>query len=127
MPFDKKWKLTDEQWEQIENDEGFLLLLNLEIGRRLFSGAAVTEQAQVELAGIPKILSALVKNPMGSTANQISAAKLLKEFAASGPQTGTAAGERFSITILLGPSEKEKFTTVVEHPMKLLPDREGSV
>jgi len=116
----RKWPLaTEEAWVALD-DDAFVKRVELERVRRIRSGAAKRELAQLHIVKAPDVLNGILMDPRASAKHRIDSAKALDDLAGFAPQ---AAGEQemVSITINLGEGEVYRYGG----PVKPIPANDG--
>jgi hypothetical protein len=96
----RKWKLDNAVWERMGNDDRFVEKIDDERIRRIRDGSAKRESAQKHVVRAPDVMAGIMNDVRASPKHRIDSAKVLDQFAGSGPQ-GAQAGERFIIQINL--------------------------
>ena len=116
----RKWRLEDEVWELFGTDDSYVERVELERVRRIRSGAAKKEKAQLHVVAAPDVLNGILMDPRASAKHRIDSAKALDDLAGFAPQ---AAGEQemVSITINLGEGEVYRYGG----PVKPIPANDG--
>ena len=104
----KKYRLTDDVWEKLAEDDALIRAIEDETLRRIRDGSAKREKAQVLVTRAPDVLSGILLDNSANARHRIDSAKTLNDFAANGPQ-GAPASDRFSIVINLGSDCIERY------------------
>jgi hypothetical protein len=107
----KKYRLADEVWEKLNDDE-LVRAIEEESVRRIRCGDTKREKAQQLVVKAPDVLSDILNDTAQSARHRIDSAKVLNDFAANGP-AGVPASDRFIITINLG-SDTLRFNKSIE-------------
>ena len=97
----KKWRLADDVWEKLGDDDALVEKVELEKVRRIRDGSSKREKAQLLVVKAPDVLSGILMDDNANARHRIDSAKALNDFAADGP-AGAPAGDRFIIQINLG-------------------------
>ena len=98
----KKYRLTDDVWEKLAEDDALIRAIEDETLRRIRDGSAKREKAQLLVTKAPDVLSGILLDNTANARHRIDSCKVLNEFAANnGPEAATA-GTRFLIQINLG-------------------------
>jgi hypothetical protein len=97
----KKFRLADEVWEKLADDDSLIRAVEAESVRRVRDGSAKREKAQALVVKAPDVLSDILLDNSANARHRIDSAKTLNDFAANGPEAATA-GTRFEIVINLG-------------------------
>jgi hypothetical protein len=103
----RKWKLEDEVWEALGTDEVYVAQVELERVRRIRSGAAKRELAQLHLVKAPAVLDSILSDPKANARHRIDSAKALNDLADFTPQVARDV-DRVRITIDLGGDVRAK-------------------
>jgi len=102
----KRFRLPDDVWQGLGNDEELVEAIEAEKVRRIRNGASARERAQQLFAKAPDVLGNIMNDPGASARHRIESAKELRVVAANGPEAAPQQEERFSIVINLGNDEK---------------------
>jgi hypothetical protein len=97
----KKWRLSENVWTELGEDEAFIEVIKRERERRTRNGATARERAQKLFTETPEVLGNILNDDEMSARHRIEAAREIRAVAATGPETQPPM-ERFSITINLG-------------------------
>jgi hypothetical protein len=119
----KKYRLADDVWEALGNDDELIRKVEEESVRRVRSGQLKRERAQQLVVKAPDVLGGIMLDSAGANArHRIDAAKELNNLASNGPGAAVPAGAVFSIVINLGADENGK--QIIERydkPLKISP------
>jgi hypothetical protein len=107
-----KYKFSNEVWESLGNSERLLDLIEAEKVRRMRSGAAKREKAQLHVLRVPDVAASIAFDASSNARHRLDAGQLLDKLAANGPEAVPAA-DRFVITINLGADSHGR--AVIEH------------
>jgi len=97
----KKWRLSNETYEKLGDDDLLIRKVEEESIRRVKDGSCKRERAQLHVTRAPDVLATILDDPNASPRHRIDSAKALDDFAANGP-AAAPAGDRFIIQINLG-------------------------
>ena len=92
----KKWRLSEETWEQLGASDELVRAIEAEKTRRIRSGATKRELAQKHVIAAPEILNTIMCNERENARHRIDSAKVLNAIADPGSE---AAPEREYISI----------------------------
>jgi len=104
----RKWKLEDEVWELLGSDEVYVAQVELERVRRIRSGAAKRELAQLHLVKAPAVLDSILSDPKANPRHRIDSAKALNDLSDFAPQATHGDFERVVIHIDMGADVRAK-------------------
>ena len=96
----KKYRLSDDVWTKLGDDDELVRAITDEKTRRIRNGATKRERAQQLVIEAPEILGAIMRNTKNSPRHRIDAAKGLDDISGNAPEAATAQ-DRFVITINL--------------------------
>jgi hypothetical protein len=94
----KKFRLGNDVWEALGDDDELIRAVEAEAVRRIADGSVKRERAQVLVARAPTVLGDILNDAGQSARHRIDSAKVLNDFASNGP-AGSPASERFVIRI----------------------------
>jgi hypothetical protein len=97
----KKYRLPDDVWEKLGDDDKLVEKIEAEKIRRIRDGSSKRERAQMLVVRAPDVLAGILGDPDANPRHRIDSAKALDDFAANGP-AAAPTGDRFQITINLG-------------------------
>src|SRR5262249_35108023 len=97
----KKYHFSEEAWERLGQDDALVTAIEAEKVRRIRSGAAKREKAQLHVVAAPDVLSGILMDPKANAKHRIDSAKALDDLADNGPQAA-AEQDRVIVTINLG-------------------------
>jgi hypothetical protein len=97
----KKYRLADDVWEKLADDDNLVRAIEAESVRRIRDGSAKREKSQLLVVRAPDVLSDILLDNTANARHRIDSCKVLNDFAAPGPQ-GAPPTERFLIQINLG-------------------------
>jgi len=104
----QRWHLAnDEVWTSLGADD-FVERVELERVRRIRSGAAKREKAQLHVVAAADVLNGIMSDPKQSAKHRIDSAKVLNDFADNGPQRFGSEQDRVIIRIDLGADTRSK-------------------
>jgi hypothetical protein len=103
----RKWPLaTEEAWVALD-DDAFVKRVELERVRRIRSGAAKRELAQLHIVKAPDVLNGILMDPRASAKHRIDSAKALDDLAGFIPQRPGIEQDRVVIRIDLSGDTKD--------------------
>ena len=103
----KKYRLPDDVWQGLGDDEELVEAIEAEKVRRIRNGACARERAQQLFASVPTTLGKILNDPAMPARQRIESAKELRAVSANtGPEAAPATDEKFHITIVLNADEK---------------------
>jgi hypothetical protein len=97
----KKYRFSEDAWTALGQNDALIEAVELEKTRRIRSGAAKREKAQLHVVAAPDVLSDILMDPKANAKHRIDSAKALDALAANGPQAA-AEQDRVIVTINLG-------------------------
>jgi hypothetical protein len=97
----KKWRLSEEAWELLGNDDELVRAIEEAKIRRVRSGALKRELAQGHVVRGVGVLAEIMDNPKESARHRVDSIKTLDSLAANGPKD-TPEQEKIIIRIDLG-------------------------
>jgi hypothetical protein len=97
----KKFRLDNEVWQALADDDELIRAVEAEAVRRIADGSVKRERSQALVAAAPTVLGDILNDASQSARHRIDSAKTLNDFASNGPESA-AASDRFIITINLG-------------------------
>jgi hypothetical protein len=104
----QRWHLAnDEVWTSLGADD-FVERVELERVRRIRSGAAKREKAQLHVVAAADVLNGIMSDPKQSAKHRIDSAKVLNDFADPGPQRFGSEQDRVIIHIDMGADTRAK-------------------
>ena len=89
----KKYRLANDVWEKLADDDALIRKVEAESTRRIRDGSSKREKAQQLVVRAPDILGKIMDDDSQSARHRIDSAKVLNDFAANGPQ-GVPASDR---------------------------------
>ena len=90
----KKYRLTDDVWEKLAEDDALIRAIEDETLRRIRDGSAKREKAQLLVAKAPDVLSDILLDNTANARHRIDSCKVLNEFAANnGPDRARRRGQ----------------------------------
>src|SRR5262249_36050688 len=105
----QKWHLAnDEVWTSLGTDDSFVERVELERVRRIRSGAAKREKAQLHVVRAPDVLEKILTNEKNSPRHRIDAAKALDDLSGFAPQRPGVKQDRVIIRIDMGADVRAK-------------------
>ena len=114
----KKYHFDDATWASLGNDDALVEAIEAEKIRRIRSGAAKREKAQLHIVKAPDILEKIMSDEGANARHRIDSVKALDTLADNGPRA-TPAADRFIINIDLGEDYK---LTIDKERTPLTPD-----
>jgi len=102
----QKYHLFDESAWTALNDDALVERIELERTRRLHSGAAKREKAQLHVVAAPDVLSGILMDPKANAKHRIDSAKALDDLAGFAPQATHGDSDRVIIRIDLSADTK---------------------
>jgi len=110
----QKWHLADDAvWESLGTDDSYVERVELERVRRIRSGAAKREKAQLHVVAAPDVLSGILKDPKANAKHRIDSAKALDDLAGFVPQRPGVEQDRVVIRIDLSADTKDPADVLV--------------
>jgi hypothetical protein len=103
----KRWRLEEKDWIALNDDE-VVRAVEEERVRRIRSGAAKREKAQLHVVRAPDVLERILSNERASPRHRIDAAKTLDDLAGFAPQRPGVEQDRVIIRIDLGADTRAK-------------------
>jgi hypothetical protein len=97
----KRYRLADDVWEKLGEDDRLVRAIEDESVRRVRDGSVKREKAQQLVVKAPDVLGGIMNSTDSNDRHRIDACKALNDFAANGP-AAAPAGDRFIIQINLG-------------------------
>jgi hypothetical protein len=98
----KKYRLAEDDWEKLGNDDELIRKVEAESVRRVRDGSHKREKAQALIVKGPAVLDAIMSDSSASPKHRIDSIKALDSLAGGGPEgDGATATDRFIITINL--------------------------
>ena len=113
-----KYRLTEEAWRQLADNEPLQQAIARAKERRIRSGEAAREKAQHLFVTAPGVLSTILHDSAASPRHRIEAARELRQTAAAGAEGATSTAERFSIRIDLTAGGNKEDVIVIDAPTK---------
>ena len=99
----KKWRLTEDVWDRLGEDDALVEAIEDEKIRRVRNGRAKRERAQQHVVKAPDILNGIMMDAGANARHRIDAAKGLDSLAANPADTAPgSSADRFIISINLG-------------------------
>lgn len=121
-----KWGLTETAWTDLGKNAALLDAVRAERSRRIGSGEAVREAAQLQLLKAPDVLGGILTSEQAPARHRVEAARELRQAAGHGSEAASNAGERHTITINLGPDQTYVFESDAKKKTTLVENGEGS-
>jgi hypothetical protein len=97
----KKYRLADEVWGKLGDDDELIRKVEEESTRRIRDGSAKREKSQQLVIRAPDVLSGILLDAGANAKHRIDSAKLLNDFSDNGPGQSAPASDRFVITIVM--------------------------
>ena len=111
-----KYGLSDVQWAALADNTPLLDRVRRERERRVFTGAAAQEGAQLHFARAPNVLGSILKDGSVSPRHRIDAARELRHVAIGQEADDTHDKEKFVVIINLGSGEEPiRIEKEIEH------------
>src|SRR5262249_22859573 len=104
----KKYHCSEEAWERLGVDDKLIEAVEAEKVRRIRSGAAKREKAQLHVVAAPDVLSGILMDPKANAKHRIDSAKALDDLADNGPQRVAFEQDRVIIRIDLSAGTMSK-------------------
>lgn len=98
----KKYRLADDVWVALGNDDDLVRAITDEKTRRVRDGSAKREKSQALVVKAPDVLSNILNDAGQSARHRIDSAKVLNDFASNGPGQSAPASDRILIQINIG-------------------------
>jgi len=102
----KKYHFSEEAWERLGVDDKLIEAVEAEKVRRIRSGAAKREKAQLHVVAAPDVLSGILMDPKANAKHRIDSAKALDDLAGFAPQATHGDSDRVIIRIDLSADTK---------------------
>jgi len=119
----KKYRLPDDVWQGLANDEELVSAIEAEKVRRIRNGSSARERAQQLFATAPDVLGKILNDDSASPRHRIESAKELRAVAANSPEAAPTSDEKFTIVINLGNDQKlriDKATGIIPNDGEIL-------
>jgi len=97
----KKYRLAEDVWTKLGDDDELVRAITDEKTRRIRNGATKREKAQKLVLAAPDVAAKIMLDDGANARHRLDACKVLDDFSATGP-AAAAAQDRFTITINLG-------------------------
>ena len=97
----KKYRLAEDVWTKLGDDDELVGVITDEKTRRIRSGATKREKAQQLVLAAPDVAAKIMLDDGANARHRLDACKVLDDFSATGPAAAPAQ-DRFKITINLG-------------------------
>jgi hypothetical protein len=97
----KKYRLTNDVWEALGNDDDLVRAITDEKTRRVRDGSFKREKSQQLVVRAPDVLSKIMDDDSQSARHRIDSCKVLNDLAANGPENTAPMADRFQIIIRL--------------------------
>ena len=125
----KKYKLADDTWEALANNDVLVAAIELEKVRRVRDGSAKREKAQALVVKAPDVLCDILLDNTANARHRIDSAKTLNDFAANGPDRARRRRTDLLIQINLGEDVSLKFNKSIRplEPGEIDPDDTDSM
>jgi hypothetical protein len=94
-----KYKLSDDAWSQLGDNEPLLQAVERRKERRIRNGDAAREKAQHLFVAAPDVLSTIINDANLSPRHRVDACRELRAVATSGSESAPATGDQFIIRI----------------------------
>lgn len=98
----KKYRLADETWDALGEDDEFCRAVTDEKTRRIRNGSHKREKAQLLVVKAPDVAASIMNRADANDRHRLDAAKVLNDLAANPADNSPAAAGFFQITINLG-------------------------
>ena len=105
----RKWGLSDEAWQGLEQNAAVLEAVKRERERRVMDGVAAAEAARWQFVKAPSVLGGILSSDEVSPRHRIEAARELRAIASADGGADKQSGEKFTIIINLGADEKRTY------------------
>jgi hypothetical protein len=105
----RKWGVSDEAWQGLEQNDAVLEAVQRERERRVMNGAAATEGARRQFVKTPSVLGSILSSDEVSPRHRIEAARELRAIVGANSDPNRQAGEKFTVVINLGADEKRVY------------------
>ncbi len=98
----KRFRLADDVFEKLGNDDEFIRAVEEESIRRTRDGSTKRERAQQHAVKIPDVAAAIAFDTSANPKHRLDGCQLLDRLSAAGPDAANTDSTRFSIVINLG-------------------------
>ncbi len=105
----RKWGLSDEAWQGLEQNAAVLEAVKRERERRVMDGVAAAEAARWQFVKAPSVLGVILSSDEVSPRHRIEAARELRAIASADGGADRQSGEKFTVVINLGADEKRTY------------------
>jgi hypothetical protein len=97
----KRYRLADDVWEKLGEDDRLVRAIEEESAHRVRNGDCKREKSQQLVVKAPDVAASIMNDVGANARHRLDACKMLDDFSANGPASAPAA-DRFVITINLG-------------------------
>lgn len=108
----KKYRLANDIWEKLGEDDLLIRKVEEESVRRIRDGSCKRERAQALVVKAPEVAASIMNDVEANARHRLDAYKVLDDFSANGP-AGAPAADRFQITIVLN-TDVERYDKSIE-------------
>jgi len=108
----KKYRLANEVWDQLGDDDLLIRKVEEESIRRIRDGSCKRERAQTLVVRAPEVAASIMLDDNANARHRLDACKVLDDFSANGPAAAPAA-DRFVISIVLN-GDVETYSKSIE-------------
>ena len=81
----KKYRLADDVWNALGNDDNLVRAIKAESVRRIRDGSCKREKSQALVVKAPDVAASIMLNDSANDRHRLDACKVLNDFAANGP------------------------------------------
>jgi hypothetical protein len=105
----RKYRLSEDTWERLGDDDALVEAIEVEKVRRVRSGDTKREKAQLLVTEAPPVLAGIMNDANQSARHRIDSAKALDALSGNASENAPAS-DRFQITINLGSDCVERYS-----------------
>jgi hypothetical protein len=117
----RKWGFAESVWENLAENTALLSAVEEEKLRRMRSGTAKKEKAQLHVLKAPDVAAKIMLDENANNRHRLDACKVLDDFSATGPQAAPAA-DRFIIHIDLTGDSGTRHVEVYDKAISIDPN-----
>jgi hypothetical protein len=122
----KKYRLANDVWEKLADDDDLIRAVEAESTRRIRDGSAKREKAQKLVVAAPDVLSEILLAKDANPRHRIDSAKVLNDFC-NGPGDTAPASDRFIINIVLNADGSGSEPATLHFNKRITPLEPGEV
>ena len=98
----KKFRLTDEVWNRLGEDDNLVQAITDEKTRRVRNGACKREKAQLLVVKAPDVAASIMNSDQANGRHRLDACKILNDLSTNPSESTATISDRFIIQINLG-------------------------